>query len=79
MTDLERALLHIKTRADAWAVREVEKALSQEPCRKDCRLCKEFDECENGKKGHKNGTSIGYSIGECKDYEPCTDAVSVER
>lgn len=32
MTDLERAILHIKTRADAWAVREVEKALSQEPC-----------------------------------------------
>ena len=31
MTELERALLHIKTRADAWAVREVEKALSQEP------------------------------------------------
>lgn len=30
MTELERALLHIKTRADAWAVKEVEKALSQE-------------------------------------------------
>ena len=29
MTDLERALLHIKTRADAWALKEVEKALSQ--------------------------------------------------
>lgn len=25
-------------------------ALSQEPCRKDCRLCKEFDECEKDKK-----------------------------
>lgn len=24
-------------------------ALSQEPCRKDCRLCKEFDECVKGK------------------------------
>lgn len=32
MTELERAILHIKTRADAWAVREVEQALSQEPC-----------------------------------------------
>lgn len=32
MTDLERAILHIKTRADAWAVKEIEKALSQEPC-----------------------------------------------
>jgi hypothetical protein len=31
MTELERALLHIKTRADAWALKEVEKALSQEP------------------------------------------------
>lgn len=48
----------------------------KEPCRKDCRLCKEFDECENGKKGHENGTSIGYSIGECKDYEPCEDVMS---
>ena len=32
MTELERALRHIKTRADSWAVKEVEKALSQEPC-----------------------------------------------
>lgn len=32
MTDLERAILHINTRADAWAVKEIEKALSQEPC-----------------------------------------------
>lgn len=38
MTDLERALLHIKTRADAWAVKEVEKALSQES----------IDEWQNG-------------------------------
>lgn len=30
--ELEKALRHIKTRADLWAVREVEKALSQEPC-----------------------------------------------
>ena len=39
MTDLERAILHIKTRADAWAVKEIEKALSQEGgyC---CRTCK---------------------------------------
>lgn len=38
MTDLERALLHIKTRADAWALKEVEKALSQES----------IDEWQNG-------------------------------
>lgn len=32
MTELEHAIKHIKTRADAWAVKEIEKALSQEPC-----------------------------------------------
>jgi len=32
MTELEHAIKHIKTRADVWAVKEVEKALSQEPC-----------------------------------------------
>lgn len=32
MTELERALTHIKTRADAWAVKVVKDALSQEPC-----------------------------------------------
>ena len=35
---------------------------------KDCRNCKKWSECECGEKGHKNGTSIGYSIGECRDY-----------
>ena len=30
MTELERALRHIKTRADSWAVKEVEKALDNE-------------------------------------------------
>lgn len=25
-------------------------ALSQEPCQKDCRLCKEFYKCVNGRK-----------------------------
>lgn len=54
---------------------EILKALEQEPC-EDCRNCKKWDDCECGRKGHINGTSIGYSIGECKDYEPCEDAVS---
>ena len=36
----------------------------------DCRNCKKWSDCECGRKGHINGTSIGYSIGECKDYEP---------
>jgi hypothetical protein len=36
---------------------------------KDCRDCKKWNDCECGKKGHENGTSIGYSIGECKEFE----------
>ena len=39
----------------------------------DCRNCKKWDECPCGKEGHINGTSIGYSIGECKEYEPCEE------
>ena len=50
-------------------------ALSAEPC-EDCRTCNKWSECECGEKGHKNGTSIGYSIGECKDYKPCEDTIS---
>ena len=34
----------------------------------DCRNCDKWKTCENGEKGHTNGTSIGYSIGECRDY-----------
>ena len=30
--ELEQAIRHIKTRADAWAVKEIEHALEQEPC-----------------------------------------------
>lgn len=36
----------------------------------DCRDCKEFEDCPCGKDGHKSGTSQGYSIGECKNFEP---------
>ena len=35
----------------------------------DCRNCKHYESCSCGKKGHDKGTSIGYSIGECKDFE----------
>lgn len=48
------------------------KALEQQPS-EDCRNCKKWNECPCGKAGHENGTSIGYSIGECKDYEPSED------
>lgn len=37
---------------------------------KNCRNCKEFEDCPCGKDGHESGTSQGYSIGECKDFEP---------
>lgn len=46
------------------------KALEQEPTPKDCRNCKKWDSCECGKVGHEKGISIGFSVGECKDYEP---------
>lgn len=39
----------------------------QEPS--DCRSCKKWDECPCGKEGHENETSIGYSVGECREYE----------
>jgi hypothetical protein len=36
----------------------------------NCRDCKEYEDCPCGKDGHESGTSQGYSIGECKDFEP---------
>lgn len=36
----------------------------------DCRECALWERCPCGKTGHKNGTSVGYSIGECKMYDP---------
>lgn len=35
----------------------------------DCRDCQDYDICPCGREGHDNGTSIGYSIGECRDYK----------
>ena len=40
--DLEAALRHIKTRADAWAVNEIRRALEQEPCEKSMNKAYEF-------------------------------------
>lgn len=53
------------------------KALEQT---RDCRSCKKWDECPCGKEGHENGTSIGYSVGECRDFEQrfCDDCISRE-
>lgn len=36
----------------------------------DCRDCKKWEDCPCGKDGHKSETAQGYSIGECKDFEP---------
>lgn len=49
---------------DGWVVFGI-----KEVSGKDCRDCKKWNDCECGKKGHENGTSIGYSIGECKEFE----------
>lgn len=35
----------------------------------DCRDCRKFEDCLCGKDGHESGTSQGYSIGECKEFE----------
>ena len=51
------------------------KALEQQPS-EDCRNCKKWNECPCGEMGHKKGTSIGYSIGECKEYQPSEDCIS---
>lgn len=37
---------------------------------KDCRDCQQWETCPCEKPGHDKDTSIGYLIGECKDYEP---------
>ena len=39
------------------------------PYNADCRNCVEWKECECGEKGHINGTSQGYSIGECTKFK----------
>ena len=51
-----------------------------QPC-EDCRNCKKWESCPCGKEGHDNGTSIGYSIGECKEYEqqPCEDYLKMRK
>ena len=36
----------------------------------DCRDCKKWIMCPCGLSGHVEGTSIGFSIGECKDFDP---------
>lgn len=45
----------------------------------DYRNCKKWNKCPCGKEGHENGTSIGYSIGECKDYKPYEDCTVIKK
>ncbi len=35
----------------------------------NCINCINYETCPCGKTGHEKGISIGYSIGECKDYK----------
>ena len=48
---------------------KVEDLPSVIPQPSDCRRCKKWSECPCGKEGHENGNSIGYSVGECREYE----------
>lgn len=36
---------------------------------RDCRDCVEWETCPVGKGAHERGASIGYSAGECPDFE----------
>lgn len=56
-------------RVDKYEVLESIERKIKEISGKDCRDCKKWNDCECGKKGHDNGTSIGYSAGECAEYE----------
>ena len=42
---------------------------------KDCRDCLHWETCLCGKVGHNNGTSIGYSIGQCMDFTKRTKSM----
>lgn len=83
MTELERAILHIKTRADVWAVKEIEDALEQEPCDKcevgnPCLYCKHDFE-EKGKLVSKKqiDTDDDVVVVSMTDIK-CDDAISRE-
>lgn len=69
--DLEKAIRHIKTRADAWAVNEIAHALEQD---KKCCWCKHADLGDGACKECKNKSlwNVDYK------QEPCDDAISRE-
>ena len=44
----------------------LEEITGKEEC---CRNCQKWESCSCGEIGYDKGTSIGYSIGECKHYK----------
>lgn len=68
--ELQDAIRHIKTRADAWAVKEIVGALEQD-CDKDCENCDRCvdDKCPNDGMPRIINPSV---------KEPCNDAISRE-
>lgn len=44
----------------------------------DCRNCTQWETCPCGKSGHEKGTSIGYSIGECTEFQDKMDTIMDE-
>ena len=54
---------------DKFGVADCLNIIERHISRKDCRNCDKWTECECGEKAHANGTSQGYSIGECKDFK----------
>lgn len=75
--ELEKAIRHIKTRADAWAVKEIDKALSQEP-----KILNTIDfaiDASNGDTnyfvGFRNGLRYTKSLidGEEPQFESCAE------
>lgn len=76
---IEDSKKHIRFCFDFKGIEELNKAIKElEKQQNDCRSCKKWDVCPCGKKGHENGTSLGYSVGECREYEkqPCDDCIS---
>ena len=60
------------TRLDTLSRMIDELLYEQETEKHDCRDCWHWLTCPNGMRGHILGTSIGFSIGECKDFRPIT-------
>ena len=68
----EEILTDVKAESFIFVMDSVLSALSvpdREKGTKDCRDCVEWKTCPCGEEGHTKGTSIGYSIGECKDFK----------